>query len=112
MLTCSTKEAAATAAGINSKTLRGYLKDPEFQEEYRKAFSELVSDAARQSQQSLSPALSTLREIVEDDGQNAQARIAAARSLLEFGLKLTEIADIIEQLRELEKWRDETDAKR
>lgn len=66
----------------------------------------------RQTQQSLTPALSTLREIVESKGENAQVRIAAARSLLEYSLKLTEQVDILEQLQELEKWRDETDGKR
>lgn len=66
----------------------------------------------RQAQQSLTPALSALREIVESEGENAQARIAAARSLLEYSLKLTEQVDILEQLQELEKWRDETDGKR
>lgn len=92
--------------------MRRYLSDPEFQEEYKKAFSELVTDAMRQTQQSLTPALSTLREIVESKGENAQVRIAAARSLLEYSLKLTEQVDILEQLQELEKWRDETDGKR
>lgn len=66
----------------------------------------------RRAQQSLTPALSALREIVESEGENAQARIAAARSLLEYSLKLTEQVDILEQLQELEKWRDETDGKR
>ena len=38
LLTQPTKEKAAAAAGITSKTLRSYLDDPEFQCEYRKAF--------------------------------------------------------------------------
>ena len=33
-------------------------------------------------------------------------RITAARTMLEYSLKLSEHADILEQLRELEKWRD------
>ncbi len=46
LLTQPTKEkAAAAAAGITSKTLRGYLDDPEFQAEYKKAFAGLVEDA-------------------------------------------------------------------
>ena len=40
LLTNPTKERAAEAAGITSKTLRGYLADPEFQAEYKKARSE------------------------------------------------------------------------
>ena len=98
LLTYSTKEEAAAAAGIESRTLRRYLADPEFQERYKQAFGELVTDATRQAQQSLSPALSTLREIVEDGDQGATARIQAARTLLEYGLRLTEITDILRNL--------------
>lgn len=103
LLTTPTREQAAAAAGITSKTLRGYLADPEFQAEYKKAFAALVEDATRQAQLAVAPALSTLREIVEDTGENAQARISAARSVLEYSIKLTETTDILSRLDELEK---------
>ena len=103
LLTQPTKEKAATAAGIPSKTLRGYLAEADFQAEYKRAFSGLVEDATRQAQQAIAPALSTLREIVEDGEENAQARIYAARSLLEYSLKLTESTDILNRLDELEQ---------
>jgi len=93
-----TKRAAAAKAGISESTLRAYLSDPEFQKAYQKAFTDLVSDATRQAQRSLSPALKTLQEIVEDTEEAATARISAARSLLEYGLKLTEINDILRDL--------------
>lgn len=82
--------------------MRRYLADPEFQAAYKEAFSGLITDATRQAQQSLSPALSTLREIVEDKDENAQARISAARSILEYSMKLTEQTDILARLTELE----------
>lgn len=103
LLTNPTKEKAAAAAGITSKTLRGYLADPEFQAEYRKAFAGMVEDATRQAQQAIAPALSTLREVVEDSGEGSQFRISAARSILEYSLKLTEQNDIPAKLQELEK---------
>lgn len=103
LLTNPTKEKAAAAAGITSKTLRGYLADPEFQAEYRKAFAGMVEDATRQAQQAIAPALSTLREVVEDSGEGSQFRISAARSILEYSLKLTEQNDILAKLQELEK---------
>lgn len=103
LLTSPTREKAAAAAGITSKTLRKYLADPAFQVEYKKAFAGLVEDATRQAQQAISPALSTLREIVEDGDENAQARIGAARSILEYSIKLTETTDILTRLDELEK---------
>ena len=102
LLTAPSKAAAAQAAGISSRTLRTYLADSEFQAEYKKAFSSMVEDAVRQSQQSLAPALATLREIVEDSNENAQARISAARSILEYSLRLTEQNDILGKLEALE----------
>lgn len=102
LLSHPTKTAAAAAAGITPKTLRSYLAEPEFQAEYKKAFASLVEDATRQAQQSLAPALSTLREIVEDKGEDAQARISAARAILSHGMKLIEATDILGRLQELE----------
>lgn len=103
LLTSSTREKAAAIAGITAKTLRSYLADPEFQAEYRRAFSGLVEDATRQAQQAIEPALSTLREIVEDGDENAQARISAARCILEYSVKLTETTDVLARLGELEQ---------
>ena len=85
------------------------MQDAEFVDRYKQAFGDMVRDATRQAQQTLSPALSTLREIMEDKGEQAQARITAARSVLEYSLKLCEQTDILEQLRELEKWRTESE---
>lgn len=102
LLTNPTKERAAEAAGITSKTLRGYLADPEFQAEYKKAFADLVEDATRKVQQTLEPAVAALREIMEDRSENGQVRVSAARSVLEYGLKMTEQTDILTRIQELE----------
>lgn len=102
LLTQPTKEKAAAAAGITSKTLRSYLYDPEFLAEYRKAFSDLVEDATRKVQQTLDPAVAVLREVMEDESENGQVRVSAARSVLEYGLKMTEQTDILNRLQDLE----------
>lgn len=98
LLTHPTKSAAAAAAGIDEKTLRKYLADPEFQAAYKSAFSNLVDEATKQAQMALSPALNALREIVEDEEENAGSRISAARTLLEYGLRFTEFNDILREL--------------
>lgn len=103
LLTSRTRAEAAKAAGIGESTLREYMKDPEFLEQYREAFRNLVQDATRQAQQSIAPAIATLKEIMEDADAQATARIQAARSTLEYSLKLTEQTDILEHLQELEK---------
>lgn len=103
LLTHSTKQEAAKAAGIDPRTLRRYFEDVEFQKAYREAFSGLVEDATRKAQQSIAPALQVLRELSEDGGEAGQVRVSAARSLLEYSLRLTEQLDIMTKLKELEE---------
>lgn len=76
---------------------------PEFQTEYRRAFDALIDDAAQQSKQALSPALCTLRNIVEDGEESASSRIASARALLEYSLRIVELSDITRRIEELER---------
>lgn len=97
-----TKEEAALAAGITARTLRQYFHDEEFMAEYRQAFGNMIEESTRQAQRALSPALKAVREICEDQKAPVMARIAAARTLLEYTLKLTELADIEQRLEALE----------
>lgn len=100
LMTQPTKAEAAKAAGIDPATLRRYLADKEFTAAYKEAVRSMVEDATRQAQQTLNPALATLREIVVDREKGDMARISASRSLLEYALRLTEINDIITELGE------------
>ncbi len=102
LLVCPTRAAAAKQAGIGESTLRSYFQDPEFKEAYKLAFSAMVEEATRQAQRSISPALDALSEIIQDSEENAQARIQAARSVLEYAMKLTERVDITERMDTLE----------
>ncbi len=103
LLASRTKVEAAKMAQIDPRTLRRYFEDADFQRAYKDAFGSMVEDAVRQAQQAIAPALATLREIVEDNEENAQARIQAARSTLEYALRLTEQLDILDRLTELEQ---------
>ena len=102
LLVSRTRAQAAKAAGIGESTLREYMKDPEFLDRYREAFGNLVQDAVRQAGQAIAPALSCLREIVEDRGEAPQARIQAARYLVEYALRLGEQCDLLARLERLE----------
>ncbi len=103
LLAHATKKEAAEAAGIDPRTMRRYFDDADFQRAYKEAFGGMVEDATRQAQQSIAPALSTLREIVESEEENAQARISAARSILEYAVKLGEQLDVLDRLTALEQ---------
>ena len=112
LLTSRSKKEAAAAAGIAERTMRTYFEDPEFCQRYRVAFAGVIEDATRQAQALLMPALSTLQTVMEDEEIPAQARITAAKSIIDYSLKLTEQADILEQLRELERWKEELNGNR
>ena len=92
LLVSRTRAEAAKAAGIGESTLREYMKDPEFSAAYKQAAAELLNSATMQLRQN-------------------PAQISAARTLLDFNLKFTELTDVLDRLTELEQWRDETDAK-
>ena len=112
LLTSRSKKDAAAAAGIAERTMRTYFEEPEFCQRYREAFAGVIEDATRQAQALLMPALSTLQTVMEDEEIPAQARITAAKSIIDYSLKLTEQADILEQLRELERWKEELNGNR
>lgn len=112
LLTSKTKLEAAEKAGITDRTMRRYFEDPEFCQRYREAFAGVIEDATRQAQALLMPALSTLQTVMEDEEIPAQARITAAKSIIDYSLKLTEQADVLEQLRELERWKEELNGNR
>lgn len=102
LLTSDTKAEAAEKAGISDRTLRSYLSDPVFKAEYQRRKRKLISDATQQIQKSMSVAVSTLRKIIQSKSSKDSDRITAARLILEFGLRYTEITDLLSRLEDLE----------
>ena len=72
-------------------------------QEYRRRCAEMLDNATSSAKAALPPAVERLRAIVEDDTQAPQQHIAAARALLEYGLRLTETADFEARLKALEE---------
>lgn len=102
LLTSDTKAEAARKAGISDRTLRTYLADPAFNAEYQRRKKKLLSDATHQMQQSMKIAVSTLRGIIQKQESKDSDRITAARLILEYSLRYTEITDILSRIEELE----------
>lgn len=106
LLITPNKKEAAKVAGISYSTIRRYLSDDEFIIAYSKALTEMVEDASNQAKQSMSSALTTLRNIVEDEEEATGNRIMAARTILEYGLKLSELTDVMSKVQSIdESWR-------
>lgn len=107
LMTARSLKDAAQEAGIDYRTMRRYMKDPDFLTEYRRITGEILSEARMRAQQSIAPALDTLHGICTDLEAKNGDRIAAARSVLEWASKLTELTDFEERIAALEAaaWR-------
>ena len=103
LLHSRTREEAAKAAGITSRTLRNYFDDAAFVRAYRMAASEALQDAVNEARQGISTALFTLRQIAENNDETASVRVTASRAMIELFIKLHEAADVDERLAELER---------
>lgn len=102
LLVSRTRAEAAKMAGVGESTLRAYLKDPEFCSAYKSAAAGVMDGATRQLQQNLTAAIDRLGKIVADDEENSTAHIAAAKTLLDYGLKFTEFNDVLKTLEEMD----------
>ena len=94
---------AAKVAGLDESTIRRYKRDPAFVGEYKRCCAEMLETATDKAKAAMPPAIDRLRGIVEDDQQQAQQQIAAARAVLEYGLRLVESNDFETRLRALEE---------
>jgi hypothetical protein len=103
LLTQATLEEAAKHAGISTPTLWRWLQEPSFQTEYRKARRQAMGQAAAQLQQVSSVAVKALKEVIQDSGVTASARVTAARTVLEIGLKAIELEELESRVEELER---------
>jgi hypothetical protein len=84
LLTAKNYEEAARATGIDLKTLKRWLREPEFIEEYRRARWEVVEQAYARAQQSTGAATTVLQKVMVDSATPPSSRIRAALGL--FGI--------------------------
>ena len=89
---------AAASAGISESTLSRWLREDDFQREYRLAQREALSQAIATLQAASGSAVVVLRGAMLDQSATAASRVAAAKVILEFGFRGAEIADLQERL--------------
>lgn len=92
---------AAEAAGVAPRTMRRYLADKEFSDEYEARRKALVQDATDQLKKALASAVDTVHEIMTK-GANSE-KLTACRTILEYCLKYTELYDIAARLDAVEE---------
>ncbi len=86
---------AAQASGLSEKTLRRYLEEKEFSDEYAAARRQIVESAVSGLQQAANEAVETLRRNLTCD--NPQAEIRAAQLILDNVFGNSENAKPIEK---------------
>src|SRR5215213_1130733 len=101
LLACPTIEAAAQQAGVGESTLRGWLRDPAFQQRYRAARRQVVEQSIAQLQQGTTEAVAALRRNLTC-GLPA-AEIAAAKAVMDYSVKAIELVDLAERVEQLEQ---------
>jgi hypothetical protein len=103
LLTQRNIEEAAKATGIAPNTLLKWLKDPEFQADYRKARRDAFGQAVARLQQGTSAAATTLLKTMIDPGTPASVKVRAAEAIFNHAAKAIEIEDIEARVTELER---------
>ena len=94
---------AAERVKISPTTLYKWMALPEFEEAYRKARHRAMGEAIARLQQASSKAVATLWDVMGDQEATPASRVTAARTVLELGMRGTEIEVIEVRLKQLEE---------
>ena len=97
----TSRKEAAEAAGIGERTLRQYLRDEEFISELNRLYDEWMNECTQELQKAVKMAVLTLKQALTD--KSPQARIAAARIILETAPKYLELNNILQRIDNLER---------
>ncbi len=104
LLTHPTQKEAAAAAGVSDTTVWRYMRDGEFCRRLREARQLAVAYAAVRLQGGAADAVAFLRDLVAMDGAPPAARVAAARTVLDYSFRVVETDDLKARLGELEQF--------
>ena len=102
LLAQPTIKAAAVAAGISEATMWRWLQQNEFHTAFMQARRESVRHAVARLQSTVGDAVDTLAKIMKNAKAPYSARVTAARAVIEYSLKATELEDLAERVAELE----------
>ena len=96
-------EEAARAVGVSTSTLVRWMREPQFDADYRKARRNAFGQSVARLQQGSSAAVSVLLKVMVDPATPASTRVRAADSVLDHSAKAIEIEDIEARVAELER---------
>lgn len=102
LIATKTIGAAAVAAGVSERTIYSRLADDDFRAEYEARQRCTLDHACKALQGALTDAVCVLTSIMEDASASPGSRITAARSVLDYGYKFTELTDLAARVAALE----------
>ena len=94
---------AARSAGIGTRTLLRWMKDPEFDAAFRAARRAAFGQTTARLQQGSSAAATILMKLMLDANTPASTRVRAAEIIVSHAAKAIEIEDIEARVSELER---------
>jgi hypothetical protein len=95
-----TQDEAARQAGVSPKTVERRLREPAFRAQVEAARREAVTRAVSVVAEGATAAAATLRLLLQAEAESV--RLGAARSLMEYAIKGTELTDVLARLDALE----------
>jgi len=98
---------AAASVDVPETTAFRWLRDPEFSEEYKQRKRQAVSEASDYLQSKINEAAQVITALMHDKKVSPRVRLDAARSVIEFGYKIVEQAEIIARIEALEASMDD-----
>ena len=107
-ITAKTLEEAASQAGIDSKTLWKWRKEPHFMAAVDAARRELMTKAADHLRLGAVEAVAALRRVLNDPETAAPVVVQAASAILSHAIKVVELSDVTARLDALEEKADAT----
>ncbi len=103
LLSGMTKGDAATAAGVNPRTLNRWMnEDVLFWDTLQGESQKTVFDATRRLTAAMDTAVTVMTAVMQDDDAPAAVRLRAAQVVTDTAVKLIETSDILRRLDELE----------
>ena len=102
LIATKTISAAAVTAGVSERTIYSRLADDDFRAEYERRQSMTLDAACKALQEAMTDAVDVLTTIMKESDASPGTRISAARSVLDYGVKLTELTDLAARVAALE----------
>lgn len=103
LLLCGGIAEAEKLSGVSRTTIYNRLADETFKAEYDRRRSMVLNEACNSLQATLTKAVDTIREIIEDKRNAPQVRLNACGLILQNCLKYVEQIDILSRIEELEE---------